>query len=543
MSDFAERVFEEVKKIPKGKVATYGQIAALAGSPRACRAVGNILHTNPMFIEIPCHRVVNSNGRLAKAFVFGGEHIQKEVLEKEGVKVNDNYYVDMKKYQWHFVKFEVPYEISKILSRFEENEFEAYIVGGCVRDFLMGRVPSDYDITTNATPVEVKRLFTDCKVIETGIKHGTVTVIINSVCVEITTYRIDGKYLDNRRPEEVIYTSSLEEDLERRDFTINAMAYSESQGIVDYFGGLEDINERKIRAVGDANKRFKEDALRIMRAIRFSAVLGFDIEKKTSKAIKENALLLSNIAKERIAVELNKIVCADRYEVFLEYIDVFSVFIPELKNGYMFNQNNKYHIYDVLTHCLKAMINIEPVVHLRLAALLHDVEKPSTYTVDDEGVGHFYGHCEKSADTAKKILRRLRYDNFTRDRIYILVKYHDSEIVLSKKNVKRWLAKLGVDVFKELILLKRADNFAQAPEVRDRQKYYDEVDDIAEQIILEQCVLSISDLDIDGKDLLEFGVKEGKDIGRILEILLEEVLEENIENKKEQLLVVAQGFI
>ena len=319
---------------------------------------------------------------------------------------------------------ELPKEVKNAIGRLEAAGYEAFAVGGCVRDSLLGNEPGDYDLTTAAKPEETKRVFQGEKIVETGIKHGTVTVILGETPLEITTFRVESEYRDNRRPERVEFTKSIEEDLARRDFTMNALAYSESRGIVDPFGGEADIKAGIIRAVGDPEKRFREDALRIMRALRFASALGFEIEPETEKALLENRALLLNVSAERLSEELLKLLCGQNVRrVLMKYTDVLGVILPELLPMKGFSQQNPHHVYDVLEHSAAAAEKVPPRPALRLGALLHDVGKPRCFTIDENGVGHFYGHAEISAQMAEEILGRLRLDSAAKKEVVSLVDF------------------------------------------------------------------------------------------------------------------------
>lgn len=436
----------------------------------------------------------------------------------------------------------LPSEVSRAIARIENAGYEAFIVGGCVRDSLLGQAPKDYDITTSALPTEIEEIFKDCKVIETGLKHGTVTVLINGMPLEITTYRIDSDYTDNRHPNSVEFTKSLHEDTARRDFTMNAVAYNDNSGIVDYFGGKNDIDNKVIRCVGNADRRFNEDALRILRAVRFSSVLGFEIESETKKAIFKNKHLLLNISAERIANELVKLLCGKNVKsVLLEYIDVLGVVIPELLPMKNFDQRNYHHIYDILEHTAVAVESVEPTPVLRMSALFHDVGKPHCFSIGEDGVGHFYGHAKIGAEMADMILARLKFDNTTRELAVKLIKWHDVQIESHTGAVKRSLGRLSPEVFFLLIKLKRADNLAQNPKYIYRQKYYDELEHLANKILEEKQCFSLKDLAVNGRDLISWGVKPGKEMGKILNILLDDVISGKASNDKEELYLYAKN--
>ena len=434
----------------------------------------------------------------------------------------------------------IPEHISKAIDLLNSSGYEAYLVGGCVRDALLGVEPKDYDITTSALPEQTKAVFRDYHVIETGIKHGTVTAVIDDTPVEITTYRVDQEYLDHRHPENVVFTSSLKEDLARRDFTINAMAYHPKEGLVDCFGGQEDLKTCTIRCVGDPETRFNEDALRILRALRFTSRFDSPIEEKTDNSMRKCAPLLRQISKERIASELNEILCGKGVRrILLEYTDILGIPIPEILPMQGFEQNNPHHIYDVLTHTAVAVESIPPEKDLRLTALLHDIGKPDCYFVGDDGIGHFYGHAKKSEEMAWRILNRLKYDNETKDTVLTLVKYHDLHLEESEKAVKRMLRKIGPDLFRKLILVYKADNMAQSPEYRDRQEGFDRLSEIADKILSEEQCFSLKDLAVTGRDVIALGYKPGKKIGKILDDLLTKVIDGKLKNEKEELI----GFV
>ncbi len=423
----------------------------------------------------------------------------------------------------------------KAISELNKHGYEAYLVGGCVRDMLMGIEPHDYDITTSASPDEMKEVFKNERVIETGIKHGTLTVIYDGEPIEITTYRIDGEYKDNRHPKSVEFTRNLSDDLSRRDFTVNALAYNERDGIIDLFGGRSDIENRIIRAVGDAKTRFTEDALRIFRAARFSSTLGFEIEQETKKAMIECAHLLNNISAERINTELTKLLLGKNVKnAIIENYKILGVLIPEYLKMKDFDQKNKWHIYDILTHTAVAVEASLKVPHIRLALLLHDTGKVHTFFTDENGVGHFWGHNEKSAEIARDFLNKYKYDNFTKDAVYSLVKIHDTPIQEDKGFIKKRLNRLGTDRFFDLIEIQRADNKAQNPELVNLQRI-DNIEKMAREIVREEC-FSLASLKINGKDLISIGITEGKKIGYVLNALLDEVIEDKLKNEREELL-------
>ena len=422
----------------------------------------------------------------------------------------------------------------KAIELLYDNGHEAYIVGGSVRDMIMGTPVNDFDVTTSATPDEMKKAFSGFTVIETGIKHGTVTFLYEKEPIEVTTYRIDGEYKDSRHPESVEFTKKLDYDLSRRDFTMNALVYNEDDGIIDLFGGQNDIENKIIRAIGDPNKRFEEDALRILRGVRFSSQLGFTIEEKTKKAMIECAPLLHNISKERINVEISKMLLGKNVKnALLENYEILCQIIPEIKEMYGFDQNSKYHIYNVLEHTAVSVEKIEPILHLRLTMLLHDMGKPKTYSVDQNGEGHFYGHAKISTEIANRFLSEYRFDNATKEKVIELVKIHDTPIEMDKIFIKKRMNRLGKELFFDLLKVKRADNLAQNPQYYWIDKL-DKMEEMSNEIVKENC-FTLSALKINGNDLASLGFK-GKEIGDTLNLLLKEVIEERLPNEKEALL-------
>jgi len=421
-----------------------------------------------------------------------------------------------------------------ILEKLNASGFDAYLVGGCVRDSLMGLSCHDYDITTNALPFEISQVFSGNKIIDVGIKHGTVTVIIDSEPFEITTFRKDGEYKDNRHPENVTFSNSLAEDLSRRDFTVNSICYNPNVGYIDLFDGRNDINNKIIKTVGNLDKRFNEDALRILRALRFSAVLGFEIDKKTSLAIHKNAHLLKNISAERITSELMKmLVGVNIFQILMEYFDVFSIIIPEIAPMYKFDQRNKYHKYDLWEHTCHVVDNIKNELPLRLAALLHDIGKPQTFFENETG-GHFYGHAHVSYEMTSKILTRLKFDNKTKAKVEMLVRYHDGDIEPEVPRIKKMLSKFGNDFF-DLIELKKADTLAQADFLKYRIDELALLEKIANEILSTKPCLTLKDLAVNGNDLIALGYT-GREVGEILKEILDLVIAEKLENNIEEII-------
>ena len=432
----------------------------------------------------------------------------------------------------------IPKDVKVILNKLNECGYEAYVVGGCVRDSLIGKQPKDWDICTNAKPEQTMEVFKGFHIIPTGLQHGTITVMLNGEGYEITTYRVDGDYSDGRHPDSVSFTSSLSEDLARRDFTFNAMAYSEDEGIVDLYGGVEDLKKKRLKCVGNPTERFNEDALRIMRAIRFSSVLGCKIEENTHNSMVELYTNLDKIAKERINVEFSKMLCGKTPMFMLnEYQFIFSYIIPEIKPMIGFKQNNPYHWLDVWNHSLHVLFEVkEKDLALRLAALFHDIGKPSCYVEGEDGVGHFYGHADKSVEITEKIMKDLKYSNDMIDEVLTLIKYHDMQISLSNKFIRRMLNKMPKETFEKLLVLKKADILGQAKV--DREKRLGEVDKLGQMLAefkMEEECFSLKQLKINGNDLIKMGIKPGKEMGQILNKLFEMVIEEEIENDSQVL--------
>ena len=430
----------------------------------------------------------------------------------------------------------IPEHVKTILSRLEAAGHEAYCVGGAVRDRLLGRAPGDWDVTTSALPEEVSALFAP-HALPTGLRHGTVTVKPEGVPgVEVTTYRRDGAYSDCRRPDSVEFTASLEEDLARRDFTVNAMALDLRGALADPFGGGEDLKRGLLRAVGEPEKRFGEDALRILRGLRFAARLGFSIEAGTDRALRACAPLLERIAPERVREELTGILCGPYAEkVLVSYPDVLGVVLPEIAPSVGFDQRSVYHCYDVWEHTARAVGAAPPAPVLRWTMLLHDLGKPDTFFLDGEGRGHFYGHWRKSAEYAGAILDRLRFDRHSRDLILTLVERHDCELPLSEKSVRKNLARYGEEAVRALLAVKRADNLAQAPEYRDRQVLIGQWEDLLNLVLQEGACFSLRQLAVRGGDLTALGLR-GPAVGRVLQALLDQVLDGKLPNDREILL-------
>lgn len=436
----------------------------------------------------------------------------------------------------------MPQEVRSLLARLESAGYQGWAVGGCVRDTLRGAVPSDWDVTTDARPERVMALFGE-RAIPTGLKHGTVTVCAGETHVEVTTFRRDGTYSDHRRPDAVQFSSSLEEDLARRDLTVNAMAMDLRGHICDPFGGQEDLSRRVLRCVGDPLRRLDEDALRIMRTLRFAAVLGFTIEPDTSAALHRRAPLLADIAAERILVEMNKLLTGEYMaSVLLAYPDVLGVFLPELLPCVGFDQRNVRHCYDVWTHSVYAAAAIAPDAVLRWAMLLHDIGKPDCFTVDEHGTGHFYGHPARSAELAEAICRRLRMDKKSAQRIVTLVRWHDRDIPWTEKAVARAARQLGEDTLRQLLAVKRADNRAQSPLCRGRAADIDRAEAILDDLLARQSCFSLRELAVRGNDLTALGLR-GPAVGEALQKLLDAVMDGSVPNERPALLALAQKLI
>lgn len=441
------------------------------------------------------------------------------------------------------MKMNLPINANRIIEVLQKNGYEASVVGGCVRDSILGRVPGDWDITTSATPDQVKELFDHT--IDTGIEHGTVTIMMDHEGYEVTTYRIDGEYEDARHPKEVTFTSNLVEDLKRRDFTINAMAYNDRDGLIDVFGGVEDLQAGIIRCVGNPMDRFSEDALRMLRAVRFSAQLGFEIEDNTKAAVKELAPTISKVSAERIQVELVKLLQShhpDRMRTAYE-LGLTAIFLPEFDRMMETPQNTKHHMYSVGEHTIATLMAVEPERVLRLAMLLHDVAKPACRTTED-GKDHFHGHPEAGAQMAKDIFRRLKFDNDTMNRVCHLIRYHDYRPEMTERSIRRAISKVGPEFCTELFAVKRADVAGQSDYHREEKNaYITQWQEMFEDMEAKKVCLTKAQMAINGRDLMDMGVPQGKEIGRILDSLYEAVLDNPEWNNKEKLVELAHNMI
>lgn len=440
--------------------------------------------------------------------------------------------------EWCEVKFDIPAGAQHVLRVLNAAGYEAYLVGGCVRDLLRGVEPHDWDICTSALPEQVQASFDGQRIVETGLKHGTVTIVVFGEPYEVTTYRTDGMYSDGRRPDNVQFVSSLTEDLARRDFTINALAMSIDGAVQDPFCGAGDIQTKTIRCVGNSDHRFNEDGLRIMRALRFGSVFGYSIEEETAQSIHRNKHMLSNVAVERINAELCKLLTGNGAGAVLrEYVDVLCEFWPELRGMVGMKQHNPWHCFDVWNHTVMAVESAPCDISLRLTMLLHDIGKPQCFSLDESGVGHFYGHPAVSAKLADEMLRRLKFDNDTRSHVVELVENHDAELMPRGKIVRRWLNKLGEERLAQLLEVKRADNMAQRLEaVQDRLAQLDKVKRKINEVIATNQCFSLRDLAVDGRDIIAAGIKPGPEIGLVLNSLMDRVIDGEIPNEREVLL-------
>ncbi len=438
---------------------------------------------------------------------------------------------------------DLPQDAAWLLNRLGQHGYEAYVVGGCVRDALLGATPKDWDICTSARPEEMQRVFADCRVVETGLKHGTLTVVRNGRPYEITTFRVDGAYSDHRHPDGVTFVRDVVRDLARRDFTVNAMAYHPQTGLVDAFGGRADLARGVIRCVGKPEERFDEDALRILRALRFASSYGFSIEPETDAAIRRLYRALDQVAPERVRVELQKLLCGrSAGEILRAYPEVITFLLPELKPCVGFDQRTPYHRWDVWEHTVRAVDKVRPVEALRLAMLLHDSGKPACFTLDEDGKGHFFGHAKVSKCLAETALTRLRVDNATRDRVLLLVEKHDLELSPERPLLTRRLSQLGEARLRDLMEVQRADALAKGTEdeteVNARAAA---MQSALDALLLEKPCVTLRDLAVHGSDLLDIGYAKGPALGRCLNALLEGVVSGRVENDRETLLALARS--
>ena len=440
-------------------------------------------------------------------------------------------------------RIDIPYGATRIITRLQQYGYEAYVVGGCVRDSLLGKKPKDWDICTSATPKVVKKILSEFKIFDTGIKHGTVTVVVDGA-YEVTTFRKDGKYTDHRRPDEVSFDATLEDDLARRDFTINAMACNYER-FIDLAGGEKDLKAGTLCCVGDPDARFQEDALRILRALRFASTYCLTIEEKTEEALRRNAGLLRHIARERIRDELCKLLMGEDVLRVLEgYKDIITQIIPDLKPCVGFSQNNPYHCYDVYDHIVHTVAAYKGEdLTIKVALLLHDIGKPECYSEDERG-GHFYSHGEASARLAQPILKRLRFDNEMLKNVTELIFYHNNEIKPTPRVVRRWLNLIGEEQFRRLLDLREADIAGHAPQAQGHNlEELNEVRTVLDKVIADRDCFTLKDLHINGREIMDLGLTEGKEVGEVLRCLLEEVMEGNIRNTYHDLKCAAESII
>ena len=443
------------------------------------------------------------------------------------------------------MKIELPEKVENIIENLQLHGFEAYAVGGCVRDSILCREPQDWDITTSARPEQVKEIF--LRTIDTGIEHGTVTVMLGKEGFEVTTYRVDGQYDDSRHPKEVTFTRSLEEDLKRRDFTINAMAYNDDRRLVDIFGGMNDLNRHLIRCVGDPWERFNEDALRILRAVRFASQLSCTIEPETAEAIKDLAPNLVNISAERIQAELVKLLTSEHPEMLQEayLLGITKVILPEWDEMVGVEQNTPHHKYDVADHTLHAIRNVKKDKVLRLTMLFHDMGKPLMKTTDEKGVDHFKGHALVSEELARSIMRRLKFDNDTTKKVTKLVCYHDYRIEATPQNVRRAMNRIGVELFPYYLAVRLADVKAQSP-YRRKEKIENiiQMRELYQEAVINDDPVTLRQLAVTGKDLMSVGMKADRRLGETLNKLLELVIDHPEMNHKDTLCqYVQENFV
>ncbi len=436
------------------------------------------------------------------------------------------------------MKFELSSGAKHILQTLTGAGYEAYLVGGCVRDLLRGVEPHDWDICTSARPEETEHCFVGHRLIKTGLKHGTVTVLEDGEPYEITTYRTEGPYSDSRRPDYVEFVSSLEADLARRDFTMNAIAMGLDGSLEDPFGGANDIKTGLIRCVGEPARRFQEDGLRVMRALRFGAVFGYEIEEKTAQAIHENRHTLEHVAAERINVELCKLLVGSKAgNILRQYPDVFCQFWPQLEPLVTLEQNDPWHCWGGWEHTIHAVEAAPPDLVLRLTMLLHDIGKPTCKSTDENKIDHFYGYPAISVKLADQILRNLKFDNKTRERVVTLVEHHDVQIPCRDRSIRKWLGRLGPETFFQLLKVKQADGMGQDYElVKDRLGELERMTVKAEEIVAQGQCFSMKDLAINGRDVIVAGVVPGPEVGRVLNGLLGQVLDGLVPNNREALL-------
>lgn len=439
----------------------------------------------------------------------------------------------------------IPQDALELIGRLNDAGYPAYVVGGCVRDSLLGVTPKDWDICTGARPEEMQQVFRGFHVVETGLKHGTLTVVMHHTPYEVTTFRVDGAYTDHRHPDGVTFVTDVREDLARRDFTVNAMAYHPQQGLVDAFDGQADLQKRLIRCVGCPEARFEEDALRILRALRFAAVYDFAIEAETAAAIHALYPTLERVAAERIRVELGKLLCGRGVgRILREYHDVITFVVPELRACVGFEQHSSYHRYDVYEHIVHAVENVRPTEPLRLTMLLHDCAKPACFTMDEQGRGHTYGHQEASARMAAQAAQRLKLDNATRDDVLTLVENHDIRMDDDRVSLKRLLSRLGARTVRDLIEVHRADATAKGMGDDDRMlAWAQHLEQTLDALLAEDPCVTVKQLAVNGGDLVKLGFPKGPLMGACMNAMLTAVIDETVPNDHDALCHFAKAWL
>lgn len=434
----------------------------------------------------------------------------------------------------------LPEYVKECVDALEKAGFAAYVVGGCVRDSLLGRSPQDYDLCTEALPEQIRQVFSHCRLVLAGEKHGTVGVVTGGTVVEITTFRTEGDYRDNRHPQWVRFVNRIEMDLARRDFTVNAMAYSPTRGFADPFGGREDLRNGILRAVGDPAARFREDSLRILRGARFAARYGLKTEPETEKAMTEQAPLMENLARERVFEELCKLILVADANDLLRFTPVITQVIPELRPTVGYDQRSRHHVWDLYTHIARTVAAVPGELSLRWAALLHDLGKPETCTVDAAGEGHYYGHAARSAELANGVLLRLKAPTQLRERVVFLIEKHMAPPEAERKFLRRWLSRYGQEPLTQLLHLQRGDVLATG--TRQDTDLFDRAEAILEELLAENACLTVKDLTVNGRDLIAMGFPPGPQMGECLSHLLTMVVEERIENTPEALREAAMQY-
>ena len=434
----------------------------------------------------------------------------------------------------------LPETVQQCLTALENAGHAAYVVGGCVRDHCLGLIPQDYDMCTSATPEQTEEVFRDHRLVLAGKKHGTVGVVTEEGVVEITTFRREGNYRDNRHPDWVVFVPEVEKDLARRDFTVNAMAWSPTRGYADPFGGREDLKNHILRAVGEPRQRFQEDSLRILRGIRFAVRYGLTVEENTFAAMESQALLMDNLARERVFEELSKLLPLLKAEDLIRFGPILAAVIPELKPMLGFDQRSPHHAYDLFTHVAHVVAGVPAELTLRWAALLHDIGKVPTFTQDETGRGHFYGHAPKGAEMAEEVLLRLKAPTALRQQVVLLIEKHMTRLQPDKKQLRRQIGRLGWETVEQILLLQEADMGSKGTGESDDPALFAAIRQVMEEIRQEDSCLSLKELAVKGNDLMALGFS-GKAIGQMLNALLEQVLEENLPNDRETLLSWAEG--